>query len=250
MVGCRALIACSRNSVPVGAAVVAALLAAPATAEINLELRPVSRTVFLGLDDEVEIGLFAVSDNAGDQLLAALQVIIQWDPGLLELLGNHGDGAVAMLSSGFPADPFGLNEANPPQDGNGIYVGFAPIGNPAAATPAGSLITTFVFRPLAVTPGTPIDILHTAGDPPGETIVFDGKVANLDVTGTISGGVVEIAPCCPPDLDFDCNVGITDFLTLLAEWGTDPGGPPDLDGDGDVGITDFLLLLAAWGPCP
>jgi hypothetical protein len=209
-----------------------------------------SQTVFLGLDDEVEIGLFAVSDNAGDQLLAALQVIIQWDRGYLELLGNHGDGAVAMLSSGFPADPFGLNEAAPPQDGDGIYVGLAPIGNPATATPAGALITTFVFRPLAVTSNTPIDILPTAGDPPGETIVFDGEVPNLDVTGTISGGVVEIAPCCPPDLDFDCIVGITDFLALLAAWGTDPGGPPDLDGDGDVGITDFLALLAAWGPCP
>ena len=23
-----------------------------------------------------------------------------------------------------------------------------------------------------------------------------------------------------------------------------------LDGNGDVGVNDFLLLLAAWGPCP
>ena len=52
------------------------------------------------------------------------------------------------------------------------------------------------------------------------------------------------------DLDGDGNVGITDFLELLAAWGPNPGHPADLDGDGDVGITDFLSLLANWGPCP
>lgn len=54
---------------------------------------------------------------------------------------------------------------------------------------------------------------------------------------------------CPADLDGNDAVDITDFLALLAAWGTDPGGPPDLDGDGVVGIADFLALLAAWGPC-
>ena len=55
---------------------------------------------------------------------------------------------------------------------------------------------------------------------------------------------------CPWDLDDDADVGIFDFLALLAVWGTDPGGPPDFDGDGDVGISDFLQLLAHWGRCP
>ena len=55
---------------------------------------------------------------------------------------------------------------------------------------------------------------------------------------------------CPWDLDGDGLVGIVDFLDLLAQWGTDPGGPPDFDNDGNVGITDFLALLANWGPCP
>ncbi|MHC5007577.1 MAG: hypothetical protein ACYTGF_09505 [Planctomycetota bacterium] len=54
---------------------------------------------------------------------------------------------------------------------------------------------------------------------------------------------------CPWDLDESGTVGITDFLDLLALWGTDPGGPPDFDGGG-VGITDFLELLANWGLCP
>ncbi len=51
---------------------------------------------------------------------------------------------------------------------------------------------------------------------------------------------------CTADLDCDGNVGITDFLALLAAWGTPDG---DIDGDGTTGIVDFLLLLANWGPC-
>ena len=59
-----------------------------------------------------------------------------------------------------------------------------------------------------------------------------------------------VTPPCPWDLDDDGIVGITDFLSLLAQWGSNPGGPPDFDGDGTVGITDFLELLAHWGLCP
>jgi Tol biopolymer transport system component len=59
----------------------------------------------------------------------------------------------------------------------------------------------------------------------------------------------EIVAACPGDLDDDGNVGVQDFLTLLAAWGTNPGGPPDLNNDGEVGILDLLDLLAGWGPC-
>ncbi len=46
--------------------------------------------------------------------------------------------------------------------------------------------------------------------------------------------------------DHDGNVGIVDFLAVLAQW----GGPGSCDFDGGgVGINDFLELLANWGPC-
>ncbi len=61
--------------------------------------------------------------------------------------------------------------------------------------------------------------------------------------------VAPVAPPCPWDLDRDGATGITDLLSLLAQWATNPGGPPDFDGDGSVGITDLLALLANWGPC-
>jgi polyhydroxybutyrate depolymerase len=56
-------------------------------------------------------------------------------------------------------------------------------------------------------------------------------------------------PDCPADIDGSGDVGVNDFLELLAAWGPNPGHPADLDGDGAVGITDFLVLLAEWGPC-
>ena len=67
----------------------------------------------------------------------------------------------------------------------------------------------------------------------------------LDVLAALSA----VPTPCAADLDGDGTVGITDFLELLAQWGTTPGGPPNFDGDGTVGITDFLELLAQWGPC-
>ncbi len=54
---------------------------------------------------------------------------------------------------------------------------------------------------------------------------------------------------CPEDLDGSGDVGVTDLLTLLGAWGTDPGGPPDFDGSGAVDVIDLLALLGAWGGC-
>ncbi len=56
---------------------------------------------------------------------------------------------------------------------------------------------------------------------------------------------------CPADVDDDGEVGVIDFLLVLANWGPCPAGcPTDVDGDGEVGVIDFLLVLANWGPCP
>ena len=56
------------------------------------------------------------------------------------------------------------------------------------------------------------------------------------------------------DVDGSGDVGITDFLDMLATWGPCPDPPEpcpaDIDYSGDVGITDVLKLLALWGPCP
>ena len=62
-------------------------------------------------------------------------------------------------------------------------------------------------------------------------------------------GSPELPGSCPFDCggDNDDNVGVIDFLALLAQW----GGPGSCDVDGGgVGISDFLNLLANWGDCP
>ncbi len=55
------------------------------------------------------------------------------------------------------------------------------------------------------------------------------------------------------DFDDNDNVGVSDVLALLANWGPCPPLPAscdaDLDCDGSVGVNDLLILLAAWGPC-
>ncbi|MEE8154511.1 MAG: FG-GAP repeat protein [Phycisphaerales bacterium] len=58
------------------------------------------------------------------------------------------------------------------------------------------------------------------------------------------------SPECPWDLDENGVVGASDLLSLLVQWGTDPGGPPDFDDDGNVGASDLLALLVNWGRCP
>jgi hypothetical protein len=85
-----------------------------------------------------------------------------------------------------------------------------------------------------VTPGA-YDTQHDGGSP----VPADGFIVRLDR--------------CPLDLDDSGDVGVTDFLALLAAWGTCgdcASCPADFDGDCEVGITDFLQLLAHWGPCP
>jgi probable HAF family extracellular repeat protein len=67
---------------------------------------------------------------------------------------------------------------------------------------------------------------------------------------TPTGCVHDECEACPWDLDGNGVVEVPDFLDLLSQWGTDPGGPPDFDGDGSVAVPDFLELLANWGPCP
>lgn len=91
--------------------------------------------------------------------------------------------------------------------------------------------------------------------------------------GTLAGGIFTGFPCdianeyslsvdcfepctsggvcgCLWDLDDSGDVGIVDFLAVLAAWGPNPGDPADFDCDSNVGILDFLELLANWGTCP
>jgi hypothetical protein len=88
-----------------------------------------------------------------------------------------------------------------------------------------------------------------ADAPPVETRVTLGMFrpgTPTEVVGFTDGPSL----ACIGDIDESGDVGVTDFLELLAAWGFNPGHPADLDFDGYVGVTDFLTLLSRWGPCP
>ena len=113
-----------------------------------------------------------------------------------------------------------------------------------------------------LSPGSPcIDAGDNTAVAKGTTTDLDGNARFVDDPDTIDSGngdppvvdmgayELQVVSACPWDCggDDDGNVGITDFLALLAQWGTP--GSCDFDGGG-VGINDFLQLLANWGPCP
>lgn len=95
------------------------------------------------------------------------------------------------------------------------------------------------------------------GEPPLDFSLFHvtvemvpgGLMQGQFTTSTFNVEINVPAPC-PWDLDLDGDVATADFLNLLGQWGTDPGGPPDFNSNGQVDTSDFLELLGNWGPCP
>ena len=63
---------------------------------------------------------------------------------------------------------------------------------------------------------------------------------------------VDCGPPCPWDCDGsdDGQVGILDFLELLAQWGMEDTSCDTGAGDAGVGDNEFEDLLANWGACP
>lgn len=221
--------------------------ATPGQALIDLEWRPMAQCT--QVDDVVEIGLYAVSDDPEiDQLLSAMDVIFAWDPAYLELLGVEDPGYPNWIFSGFSDDPYGLNETIPPQDGDGMYTALGPLGVPIPATPGGTLVTTFQFRALQVVDETWVEILEEAGSPPGRTVVYDGTIPGKDVTGELGDARLGVVLCLG-DLNYDGEVGLSDLAQLLAHYGTTTGATPidgDMDCDGDVELDDLAALLAVY----
>lgn len=171
----------------------ASVTAGTCSGAINLEFRAVSPVYNVG--DTVELGLYAVSDSGVGQSLSATEVIFGWDTGFLTFVGLDGTGGAGLSLADFmTVGSGGLNETNPPADGDGLFFGFASLGTPIDATPGGTLLTTFQFQALAGTAGTAVDILATGGAPVRSTVVYDGVTPNTVVTGALSGDMVVIVP--------------------------------------------------------
>jgi hypothetical protein len=213
--------------------------------------------VFAWQAEDPEVVLHAADDGSGGRFHAASRASDNGDGtwhyeyALHNLNSHHSAGSfsipvpagVSVSNIGFHDVPYHSGE---PYDGTDWAVS-AGAGTVTWATgrfdaqndTANALRwgTVYNFRFDADTPPRAADAtigLYRPGEPAAIT------VAGLGPSG----------PACPWDLDGDGLTGITDLLSLIVAWGTNPGGPPDLDGDGTVGIADLLELLSAWGPCP
>jgi hypothetical protein len=177
-------------------AIAAAALVGSAHANIDLEWRPLTQTVAVG--EQVQIGLYAVSDDPeADQPIASLDVLPGWDPDHLQLLGVQDNGPYDWLWSTFPDDSGGDGMNDTWNDGNAKYTALAQpgAGHEAWATPDGLLVTTFEFLVLWETPAPePTELFMIPGfgehswtkvRPPG----------GGDVTGTLSDpALITIVP--------------------------------------------------------
>jgi hypothetical protein len=237
-------------------ALVAGISATGGLAEINLELRAVPEACAARI---LTVSLYAVSDTAENQSIAAMNVILSWDPAVLQLRGtdNSGPYPYGWSFSGFSND-HGLDGLNDTwEDGNAWYTARAQLGDPpvpAWATPEGLLVVTFKFRKLHV--GTPT----TVAMPPSmglysHTVVYDGVVPGLDVTGTLTPA--SVLPLATGDLDCDGVIGFRDinpFVLILSnptQWQAHYPGCDfdngDINCDGSVNFRDinpFVALLS------
>ena len=127
----------------------------------------------------------------------------------------------------------------------GLTVGVVFGGDAQIAVfdPSGELVHQ---EALAVTGGGPVFFGISCPGGIGRINIGGGGGELIDDVEVWTGS--QAPQSCPWDCgDGDGNVGIQDFLALLAQWGAQ--GSCDFDGDKAVDIDDFLALLANWGPC-
>ncbi len=99
--------------------------------------------------------------------------------------------------------------------------------------------------------GDAIDIADlTSPDCNDNGIPDECEIAAEAVPDVNGNGIPDACETCPADFDGSGDVGFSDLLYALANWG--PCGAPcpaDLDESGDVGFSDLLVVLGSWGDC-
>ncbi len=224
----------------------AAIAGAPGPSTVSLEFRVLTPGPIV-VGDQISVGLYAVSDHPTDSHpIAAIDAVFGWELGSLQLTGLTGAGGAALSFSGFPINGSGgLNESNPPQDGTGFYVAFAPLGSPVNATTAGTLITTFLFEALMIDDAAEVNLLPSGGSPLRTTIVYDGVIPNTDVTGSLLSTTALICTECLGDTNGDFTINFADLNNALGQFNmTGMGLSADVNCDGIVNFADLNLILS------
>jgi hypothetical protein len=289
------------------------LLVPGAAANVNLELRPATEPC---ATTTVLVDLYAVSDDDTFQSIAAMDVVLHWDPAILQLVPPAGspppfairagfnglaetaatgddiqlvpvgdpvppgfdhvvwagpDGVLdstpsgddqfyGWLQRGFPPDPLGgLNEDL--TDGEGLFIAWAQFGGAAYASPDGFLVARLEFEKVESLGGVATDVLIVPEVVVEgiiiDTIVYDGDIGGLEVTGTLTSAEAFVPGPIRGDLNCDGAIDgfdIDPFVLALADAAGYAAAYPgcdrllaDVNCDGAVNgfdIDPFVLVLA------
>jgi hypothetical protein len=231
----------------------AAGVCAPVAAAVDLVLVPPAGAVAVG--EEFAVELWAVSTTPGGQTVAAMDVILAWDPAAMRLLGALNNGPYAWLFAGFPNDaPLdGLNVSF--ADGDALFQALGRLGQPAPVPESGLKVTTLRFMALAEAVDAFIEVDPQEGTFT-RTRVFDGQIPGLEVQGVLGSTSVTVGSCGGGDADGDSDVDLADFAAFQRCFsGIDvPAGSEcrctfDADEDGDIDLSDYeAFRVAMSGP--
>ncbi len=169
---------------------------------VDLVWKDRPQSVAGGVEFTISLYAMSVRPDGQDQPVFALDVVLTWDPTVIQLIGADDIGPYQWLSSGFLADPLNYNL----DDGRAKYTALSRFSLPAAAraTPKGLLVTSVRFLALSENALDTIVIAPSLG-PHAQTKVFGAEFLGQDVTGALDNTSIAIAPPydCDGDGDFD-----------------------------------------------
>jgi hypothetical protein len=175
---------------PVLAIGVFCLFAPPSEALIHLDFRPDVQTVQIG--SIVSLDLYAVSDNSSNQGFSALDVIITWDPTILNPISfTNANAGYAWGNSGFLFPTLNGSLADGKAEWSAERQLFGPVPE---ATPQGLLVTTFRFTALQTT--NVATVINMPATLEGRTTrVFHPTIPNTNILGNRDpGALVNVVP--------------------------------------------------------
>jgi hypothetical protein len=168
--------------------------------EINLGWIP--DDVIIPPGEILEIGLVAFSADQTPASAQTFDVLLQWDPTKLQLLGNENNGPYSWQLSTFPDDSNadGINDTF--LDGDAYYTAWSVPSNLPSIPMSGLLITTMRFQTLEAVSETLIEIPTCLGESPTVTEIDFGPFGNQ--TGLLFSASVRVSEC---DTQADCDDG-------------------------------------------
>jgi len=236
--------------------------------KINLSMVSLAdQPVQVGETIDVQIKMNA---DTTDQRFVVADIIFGWDNTKLEFLEVDHTGShpyIWLPLSGLPCvedengnaidDPlcnglrdfYGINEAMPPADGNGLYFAYGELGQTFILTNEEVNVARLRFKVIDSFTETEVFFIPQAtANYTAKTVVYGSYIPGLNVTGSLTSATVIGAQTLAGDFDGNGAVDSADMAMLLSNWGVSTFGenPYDLDGDGVVGASDLTILISNW----